>query len=106
MTDSEMSMWHWGAGGMSPEPHDKEARARTDSDLGLHLARNRNGAARERSHTLSDVKDLHAVGQEFKGPYLTVMLRNLPNNYTRAMLLKLIDSEGFGGKYDFVYLVM
>jgi len=34
----------------------------------------------------------------------TVMLRNLPNNYTRAMLLDLIDLEGFVGKYDFLYL--
>jgi len=34
----------------------------------------------------------------------TVMLRNLPNNYTRTMLLELIDAEGFTGKYDFVYL--
>lgn len=34
----------------------------------------------------------------------TVMLRNLPNNYTREMLLELIDSEGFIRKYDFVYL--
>jgi len=34
----------------------------------------------------------------------TVMLRNLPNNYTRRMLLELIDSEGFAGLYDFVYL--
>lgn len=34
----------------------------------------------------------------------TVMLRNLPNNYSRAMLLELMDSQGFAGKYDFVYL--
>jgi len=34
----------------------------------------------------------------------TVMLRNLPNNYTRAILLSLLDSEGFAGQYDFVYL--
>lgn len=34
----------------------------------------------------------------------TVMLRNLPNNYTREMLLSLIDSEGFAGEYDFIYL--
>lgn len=32
------------------------------------------------------------------------MLRNLPNNYTREMLLKLIDSAGFAGTYDFLYL--
>jgi hypothetical protein len=34
----------------------------------------------------------------------TVMLRNLPNNYTRAMLLDLIDSEGYARLYDFMYL--
>jgi len=34
----------------------------------------------------------------------TVMLRNLPNNYTRAMVLNLLDDEGFKGKYDFFYL--
>jgi len=34
----------------------------------------------------------------------TVMLRNLPNNYTRAMLLELLNQEGFAGLYDFVYL--
>jgi len=34
----------------------------------------------------------------------TVMLRNLPNNYTRDMLLELLDDQGFNGKYDFVYL--
>ncbi|CAE7943405.1 NLP2 [Symbiodinium necroappetens] len=34
----------------------------------------------------------------------TVMLRNLPNNYTRAMLLAMLDSEGFEGKYNFLYL--
>lgn len=34
----------------------------------------------------------------------TIMLRNLPLNYTRAMLLDLLDSEGFTGRYDFLYL--
>lgn len=34
----------------------------------------------------------------------TVMLRNLPNNYTREMLLALLDKHGLGGGYDFVYL--
>merc|ERR1711870_134328 len=28
----------------------------------------------------------------------------MPNNYTRDILFKLLDSEGFAGKYDFVYL--
>lgn len=34
----------------------------------------------------------------------TVMLRNMPNNYSRKMLVELMDSEGFAGQYDFVYL--
>lgn len=36
----------------------------------------------------------------------TVMMRNMPNNYTRSMVIELIDSEGFSGQYDFVYLPM
>jgi len=34
----------------------------------------------------------------------TVMIRNMPNNYTRAMLLEMINSKGFRGQYDFVYM--
>lgn len=34
----------------------------------------------------------------------TVMLRNMPNNYTREMLLELIDAMGFEACYDFAYL--
>lgn len=37
-------------------------------------------------------------------PRTTVMLRNLPNSYTRSMLVELIDAEGFQNRYDFVYL--
>merc|ERR550532_1895913 len=36
----------------------------------------------------------------------TVMLRNLPNNYTRAMLIDMLETEGFGDTYDFLYLPM
>lgn len=45
--------------------------------------------------------DADAVQQE---PRTSVMLRNLPNSYTRQLLMKLLDDEGFAGKYDFVYL--
>lgn len=37
-------------------------------------------------------------------PRTTVMLKNIPNNYTRSMLLNLMDMWGFAGLYDFVYL--
>jgi len=36
--------------------------------------------------------------------YTTVMMRNLPNGYTRARLRQLLDSEGFRGSYNFLYL--
>ena len=34
----------------------------------------------------------------------TVMLRNVPNNYSRDMFLAMLDEHGFAGRYDFVYL--
>eukprot|EP00425_Heterocapsa_triquetra_P000284 CAMPEP_0195053216 /NCGR_PEP_ID=MMETSP0448-20130528/2439_1 /TAXON_ID=66468 /ORGANISM="Heterocapsa triquestra, Strain CCMP 448" /LENGTH=473 /DNA_ID=CAMNT_0040082491 /DNA_START=85 /DNA_END=1506 /DNA_ORIENTATION=+ len=34
----------------------------------------------------------------------SIMLRNLPNDYTLTMLLALLDAEGFSGRYDFAYL--
>lgn len=33
----------------------------------------------------------------------TVMLRNLPDGFSRDALLLLLNSEGFAGKYDFAY---
>eukprot|EP00397_Hematodinium_sp_SG-2012_P006080 GEMP01006107.1.p1 GENE.GEMP01006107.1~~GEMP01006107.1.p1 ORF type:complete len:341 (+),score=56.30 GEMP01006107.1:198-1220(+) len=38
------------------------------------------------------------------GDYTTVMLRNIPNKYTREMLVKELRKQGFTGKYDFLYL--
>lgn len=37
-------------------------------------------------------------------PRTTVMLRNLPSEYTSSMLLDLLNSEGFNVLYTFVYL--
>lgn len=34
----------------------------------------------------------------------TVMLRNLPEGFSRAELISVLDSKGFKGRYDFVYL--
>ncbi|CAE7463861.1 ML3 [Symbiodinium natans] len=36
-------------------------------------------------------------------PYTTVMLRNIPNKYTREMLIKQLSME-FTGEFDFMYL--
>lgn len=40
------------------------------------------------------------------GSQTTVMLRNLPEVYSRNMLVSLLDRHGFKGKYDFVYMPM
>lgn len=36
----------------------------------------------------------------------TLMLRNIPNMYTRSMLVEELDSLGFQSEYDFLYLPM
>lgn len=36
----------------------------------------------------------------------TIMMRNLPGEYTRDMVIELLDKEGFSGLYDFVYMPM
>merc|ERR1740130_533132 len=36
--------------------------------------------------------------------FTTLMFRNVPNSYSRDMLLELLDQEGFQGCYDFLYL--
>jgi hypothetical protein len=43
-------------------------------------------------------------GEDSTMELTTVMMRNIPINYTRTMLLQLIDSEGFKGQYDLVYI--
>lgn len=32
------------------------------------------------------------------------MIRNVPNDYTRDMLVELLETKGFGGRFDFLYL--
>lgn len=34
----------------------------------------------------------------------TIMMRNLPNKYTKCLLLEIMADEGFAGLYDLVYL--
>jgi len=46
----------------------------------------------------------HTVDASSSEHYSTVMLRNLPNMYTREMLVSLLNSEGFEGKFTFLYL--
>lgn len=46
------------------------------------------------------------VAQASESGPTTVMFRNIPNNYTRDMILELLDSQGFVACYDFFYWPM
>jgi len=73
----------------------------TDDDLSQAQTLAPVPVSRQRRDATIQRKSADAQGSELR---TTVMLKNLPNNYTREMLLDLIDSEGFVGKYDFFYL--
>ena len=80
----------------APVQNGKQGRVRPARENGVTIPEPEFGVA----ESGSDEPDLPGC------PYVTVMLRNLPNNYSRAMLLELLDSEGFAGQYDFFYLPM
>ncbi|CAE8599237.1 unnamed protein product, partial [Polarella glacialis] len=62
----------------------------------------RHGQQRQQTR-ISSHRRAHS-GSALAQPRTTVMLRNLPNNYTRSMLLTMLDKEGYFGRYDFLYL--
>ncbi|CAE6970087.1 ML4 [Symbiodinium sp. CCMP2592] len=73
------------------------------------LQERRSNCTREAErHTVADKGSLHVApsAQEVAEvpTRTTVMLRNIPNNYTREMFLELLDHHGFAGRYDFAYL--
>lgn len=60
-----------------------------------------------RTASRNDRASAHAEGASCAdAERTTVMLRNLPTQYDRSMLMQLLDDEGFAGLYDFVYLPM
>lgn len=57
------------------------------------------------SSQLVQVKPLPELSTDFeKDGILTVMMRNIPNRYTKQMVVEEIDEAGFSGLYDFFYL--
>jgi hypothetical protein len=77
--------------------------APADASQGQKQSRN---AAQPQSDSSVDARGATAVATPAEVGYLrtTVMLRNLPNQYTRNMFLRLLDQEGFAKLYDFVYV--
>jgi hypothetical protein len=59
------------------------------------------------SHRSSLSSGMAEDGQDAGEVHMTtVMMRNIPNDYTGAMLTELLDKEGFRGCYNLVYLPM
>jgi hypothetical protein len=58
----------------------------------------------ERISVWADVQDGPPVNDGFDGLKTTVMLRQLPAGFTRTMMIRLIESEGFSRRFDFVYV--
>lgn len=52
--------------------------------------------------TISDLDD--SSSKHSRETRTSLMLRNIPNDYSRDGFMSLLDSEGFRGRYDFLYL--
>jgi len=82
----------------------------TQNSRPLQFDRNGRGVVAEASACLPGppATPILAVEELAESPKLltTLMLRNIPNQYTRDALLGLIESFGFHGCCDFIYLPM
>merc|ERR1712216_1112325 len=58
----------------------------------------------EEKQTRKNQQRISACCEAHNGEYTTVMLRNLPNDYSRCMLVELPELKGFKRRFDFVYV--
>jgi hypothetical protein len=98
------------AGTQPPGCLRKEARTRRKwsgldpSDAG-HSARTSTASTAAGSESSSSFNKSRASTDDSEDvEHTTVMMRNIPNNYTRTMILELIDKQGFEKCYNLVYL--
>lgn len=77
----------------------KEDRARGEREASKEKVESKAGESSKEKKTPA-IPYERPEGNE---PYTTVMLRNIPNKYTREMLIKQLSLE-FSGEFDFMYL--
>jgi len=70
-----------------------------DFQGGVWASSTNNADGCERSIHLAEV----ARGSGGKEARTTLMLRNLPNDYTRDMTIQILNKKGFAGQFDFFY---
>lgn len=58
-------------------------------------------ASRHFQESTSDDSD---AAQEYLGPQTTILMKNIPQGFSRETLEKVLDREGFACRYDFIYL--
>jgi hypothetical protein len=61
-------------------------------------------SSRSKPSSAQSSKSKHQKSREAKSQNTTLMLRRLPQDYTRDSLLNLLDCHGFAGCYDFIYM--
>eukprot|EP00406_Dinophysis_acuminata_P008340 CAMPEP_0179221472 /NCGR_PEP_ID=MMETSP0797-20121207/6210_1 /TAXON_ID=47934 /ORGANISM="Dinophysis acuminata, Strain DAEP01" /LENGTH=317 /DNA_ID=CAMNT_0020928259 /DNA_START=22 /DNA_END=973 /DNA_ORIENTATION=- len=81
------------------EPLETEPFATAELGLPAHLCLDGEEGARAEERAADD-----GQGQVPDGERTTIMLRHIPNNYTRDHVEELLNEQGFGGEFDFVYL--
>jgi hypothetical protein len=94
-----------GIGKSKSHPEDDASVASSLGTESTRLSVGSNSIASSPGH--ENDSEIHRKEVATKKPdilFTTVMVRNIPNNYTRSMFVDLINSEGYAGKYDLVYL--
>lgn len=89
--------WHSPAQKPASAPSSKATKNQTQKQPQKQVAEAVQNCPAPKARTVSD----ESIP---KDEWTTVMLRNLPNDYTREMLLGLLDSQGFMKGYNFVYM--
>jgi RNA recognition motif-containing protein len=74
---------------------------RTEASGPITLAQSR---TREDQPKPKPGREQQRIATCLENDYSTVMLRNLPNDYTRDMLVELLETSGFRERFDFLYL--
>merc|ERR1719160_1935027 len=75
--------------------------------LGMHQQQQQQQQHIQQHHSQQQKQQQQVEQQQQQIPEhqrTTLMLRNIPNDYNFHMLKELLDSFGFRGQYDFLYL--
>lgn len=96
--------------GLGPQPRGGFGAASTATGTGSQRSSISGWASDESTEASDGIEVSGATGgdwpHERSTPQTTVMMRNIPVEYSRTMLVDLLNHEGFCGSYDLVYLPM